>query len=57
MPGAENRTGDRQSIEMTVVTAECDPQAGIQLAEVYKISHKIPDFLHSLGALLKQFAV
>ena len=28
----------------------------MEVAEVYKISHKIADFLHSLGALLERIA-
>jgi hypothetical protein len=56
MPAAENCLRDRKSIEITVVTVERDLQTGIQAAAVYKISHKIARFLHSLGALLERIA-
>ncbi len=52
MPGAEDRSRERKSIEITVVTAECDLQTVARAAEVYKIPHRIAHFLHFLGALL-----
>jgi hypothetical protein len=54
MPGAENRARDRKAIEITAVTAKQDLQTVIEVAEVYKIPHKIARFLHSLGAWLKR---
>ncbi|OLC98004.1 MAG: hypothetical protein AUH86_06425 [Acidobacteria bacterium 13_1_40CM_4_58_4] len=54
MPVVENCLRDRKSIEITVVTVERDLRTGTQAAAVYKISHKIARFLHSLGACLKR---
>ncbi len=51
MPGAENRSRDRKSVEITAVTAECDLQTVARAAAVYKISHKVAWLSTFFGSL------